>query len=308
MKYIIVLTVIFAFACQSKDSYSNIPIIDTHIHLYDTTAPEGIPWPPERDKVLYKPTLPANYKPVTVQNGIAATVVVEASHKHIHNKWLLNITAAESDHYTGIIANLPPGSPDFEKNLEELCKYDRFVGIRLRPIEAYPYFTEKFWRDITLLAKKGKTLDVLMKGINLKQVCEIAQKNPDLKIIINSLTGVSLKNKKSLNADWRLQVQECASYKNIYLKFSGFFGRSGMNPAPLSPDYYKECVAHLISAFGEDRLIYGSNWPVINKFGNYQDYKELVIDICRQYGQKFTEKVFYRNAIEFYGLPQLKLL
>ena len=48
---------------SSEDEFVHIPVIDTHILLYDTRAPGGIPWPPENDKVLYKPTLPENFKP-----------------------------------------------------------------------------------------------------------------------------------------------------------------------------------------------------------------------------------------------------
>ena len=306
IRYIIILVAFLLAGCQTEKDYSNIPMIDTHIHLYDPMIPGGIPWPSSQDKVLYKPTLPEHYKKVTTQNGIAATVVVEASDRYKDNEWLLDITAKEKKHYIGIVGNLGVGSPLFEKELKALCQDPRFVGLRLRPNAKYPYFTKKFWQDLKLLSSKGKTLDILMKGMTLSDVSMIAQKNPKLKIIINHLSGMSFKDTNSINDTWRRQISDCASHTNVYCKVSGFFGRAGQNPAPMNLDFYKPCVDHIVKAFGEDRLVYGSNWPVLNKFGNYADYKTLVMDFCQQYDKTFAEKVLYRNALKFYGLPDLK--
>ena len=57
----------------------DIPVIDTHIHLYDTSRADGVPWPPKDDQVLYRPVLPEHFDKVTRANGVTATVIVEAS-------------------------------------------------------------------------------------------------------------------------------------------------------------------------------------------------------------------------------------
>ena len=71
-----------AAGCATSQKSSAIPIIDTHIHLYDPTRAEGVPWPPESDKVLYKPVLTKDFDKVSDENGVNATVIVEAS------KWI----------------------------------------------------------------------------------------------------------------------------------------------------------------------------------------------------------------------------
>ena len=59
------------------EDFSDVPVIDTHIHLYDTTRPQGLPWPPATDKVLFRPVLPRDFDAVAQRNGITAAVVVE---------------------------------------------------------------------------------------------------------------------------------------------------------------------------------------------------------------------------------------
>jgi predicted TIM-barrel fold metal-dependent hydrolase len=68
------LIVVLAFGCGSRPS---IPIVDTHIHLYDTTRSEGVPWPPESDTVLYRPVLPPDFAKVCDGNDITATVTLD---------------------------------------------------------------------------------------------------------------------------------------------------------------------------------------------------------------------------------------
>ena len=303
----LVLTSLLYCSCQSNVDFNEIPIIDTHIHFFDPTLPGGIDWPTPDDKALYKQTIPKTFKPSTSESGVVATVVVEASDHHKDNKWLLDITKTEKKHYTGIVGNLAVGSPMFEKELNELCAYDRFVGLRIRPRKEYPYYTKKFWQDLELLAAKGKTLDILMVGIDLPQVCKIAKRIPTLKIMINHLSGLDLSKPNAVNNKWKKQLAECGAYPNIYMKVSGFFQRSGLKTAPLNLEFYKPCLEHIVTCFSEDRLVYGSNWPVLNRYGNYRDFKSVMMSFCQQYDRQFAEKLLHANAIKFYGLPAIKI-
>ena len=66
----------FLCGCKGMRHADSIPIIDTHIHLYDTTRPEGLPWPPPSDTVLYRPILPSDFDQVCEANQVTATVIV----------------------------------------------------------------------------------------------------------------------------------------------------------------------------------------------------------------------------------------
>src|SRR6266851_3826812 len=91
---------------------ARIPIIDTHIHLFDTTRPQGVPWPDKGNAALYRPALPARYRSLAVPLGVKGAIVVEASPWFADNQWVLDVAATDTI-VVGIIGNLEPGKPEF---------------------------------------------------------------------------------------------------------------------------------------------------------------------------------------------------
>ena len=76
---VVVAGILGGCSTTKTEMTDSIPVIDTHIHLYDTTRKGGVPWPKPDDQVLYRPVLPEHYDKVTKANGVRATVIVEAS-------------------------------------------------------------------------------------------------------------------------------------------------------------------------------------------------------------------------------------
>ena len=285
--------------------FSDVPIIDTHIHLYDTTRPEGLPWPPKSDKVLYRPILPRDFDAVADKNGITATVIVEASEWLPDNQWVLDLVKHDPKRYIGLVGSLEVGTPDFGKHLRTLSKDERFVGIRLRERpRGENFFNANVWRDLNLLAELDQTLDVLMFNFSLDDVAMIADRIPKLKILINHVAGADVDGKEA-NSEWVAGVKRAAMHKNVHCKISGLFQQSHRQPSPTGVDFYESTLDVLTKEFGEDRLIYGSNWPVTMRGGSYADYKKIVLDYYAPRGRGFVEKLLYKNALKFYGLPDL---
>src|SRR6476660_2699055 len=106
-----------------------IPIIDTHIHLFDPSRPQGVPWPPKGNAVLYKTALPARYRKIAGPLGIVGAIEVEASPWLEDNQWVLDV-AAKDTIIVGTVGNLEPGKPDFRKQLDRLHRNPLFRGIR----------------------------------------------------------------------------------------------------------------------------------------------------------------------------------
>ena len=106
-----------------------IPIIDTHIHLFDPRRPEGVPWPEKDNKVLYQPALPDRFRRVTQGLGIVGAIEVECSPWLEDNEWVLDI-AAHDTMIVGTVGDLVPGTPDFRKQLERFHRNPLFRGIR----------------------------------------------------------------------------------------------------------------------------------------------------------------------------------
>ena len=290
--------------CMGQD-FSDVPIVDTHIHLYDTTRPEGVPWPPKSDEVLYRPVLPQHFDAVADENGITATVIVEASGRLSDNRWVLDLVKHNPQRYIGLVGHLAIGTPDFAKNLKELSTDKRFVGIRMgtRPREK-DYFTDAVWRDLKLLADIDQTLDVLMFDFSLEEVAMIAARIPNLKILINHVANADIDGSPPA-PDWIAGIKKAAAYQNVYCKVSGLFQQSHRSPSPTEISFYKSTLDVITAEFGEDRLIYGSNWPVSMRGGKYAAYKQVVLDYYAPRGRTFAEKLLYKNALKFYGLGEL---
>ena len=293
-------TGLFAFG----EDFSDIPVVDTHIHLYDTNR--KLPWPPKDDHVLYRPILPKDFNKVANENGVTATVIVEATEWLPDNQWVLDLVKHDPKRYIGLVGSLEIGTPDFAKNLKELSKDKRYVGIRMRERPGGDkFFTDDVWRDLKLLSDMDQTLDVLMFQFSLEDVAMVAKRLPKLKILINHVAGASIEGKPA-DPKWVEGVKIAAAQPNVYCKISGLFQQSHRQPSPTKVDFYKSTLDVLTKEFGEDRLVYGSNWPVTMRGGKYGDYKKVVMDYYAPKGRKFLEKLLYKNALAFYGLPDLK--
>ena len=83
----------------------SIPIVDTHMHLFDTARPQGVPWPDKNDAVLYKPALPGRYRKVTQGLGVAGAIEIECSPWLEDNQWVLDVAAKDSI-IVGVIGDL----------------------------------------------------------------------------------------------------------------------------------------------------------------------------------------------------------
>lgn len=285
--------------------FNDIPIIDTHIHLYDPRRPGGVPWPPPDDKVLYRPILPKQFNDVAGRNGVAATVIVEASDRVEDNQWVLDLVKGQPKRYIGVVGNLPIGTPEFAGHLKRLSKDKRYVGVRMRQRPGDDnFFTEAVWRDLRLMARMDQTLDVLLANFSLADIDLIARKVPKLKILVNHVTGLIIEGKPA-DPDWVKAVRKAAGHPNVHCKVSGLFQRSNQQPAPKDLAYYKPILDVIWDAFGEDRLVYGSNWPVSMRGGSYAEYKAVIFEYFSPKGRRVMEKLLYQNALKFYSLPAL---
>ena len=148
-----------------------IPIIDTHIHLFDPTRTGGVPWPPKDDEVIYKPALPSRYEQLTRTLGVAGAIVVEASPLESDNDWVLQ-QAADHPLVVGLVGNLVPGTPSYGRELDRLQSNPLFVGIR---------YGNLWDRDLSADWKKPGFVSDLRKFASAGLVLDSA--NPDPKLI-----------------------------------------------------------------------------------------------------------------------------
>ena len=275
-------------------------IIDTHIHLYDTEREEGVPWPYKDSGHLYKPHLPEDFNKVAQPLGVTDVVITEASHWVEDNQWILDLVAGD-DFYVGIIGNLHPATEDFAKNLERFAKDPRYVGVRVRNNDIKFELTPQVIENLKLLAERDMTVDFLVGTASLETIDELATKIPNLKIVINHCAGYAADG-KPVDEKWQRQIENVAQHKNVYCKFSGMLEHSKKKPAPEDVEYYRPMLDVLWDAFGAERLIHASNWPVVRNGGDYKQHLDLCFAYLRPKGQAAMERVFWKNAVDVYGV------
>ncbi len=280
-----------------------IPIIDTHIHLFDPRRPQGIPWPPKTAK-FYKPTLPADYRALTKSLGIVGAIEVECSPWLEDNQWVLDVSAKETI-MVGMIGNLEPGKPDFPKQLERFSKNPLFRGIRCgylwdRNIRT-DLQSQAFVDGLRRLGAGGYTLDSANPTVALlEDLIHVGDKAPNLKIVIDHLPKIVVPADPKGRAAYDAAIKILSARPNVYVKISAVLNKIGDRiPYELSP--YKAKIDSLYDAFGPDRLLYGSDWPNSEPLGNYAQVLSVVREYFTAKGPEVAEKYFWKNSVTAYG-------
>ena len=119
--------------------------------------------------------------------------------------------------------------------------------------------------------------------------------------MLDHFGGVKL-SEKSLDSEWVSQLRKVASYPNVYCKVSALYGRFQNQPAPTDLASYRPILDLAVSCFGEDRLVFGSDWPVTRTTGDYASVLELMTSYLDTRPAGTAEKLFHKNARLFYGL------
>lgn len=269
-------------------------IIDAHAHFYDPTRPQGAPWPNPNDEFLYRTVLPKHFKEVAVPAGITGTIVVEASEWVEDNAWVLDIAEGEP-FIVGVVGNLEPGSEGFGQNLDRFAANPLFLGIRLRGSIVDQIADATVAADLMKLAEKGLEADLLTRPEHLPATADLALRLPELRIVVNHVAGVPIDGEAPEPA-WVDGIRAVAEHGNVFCKVSGLGSMTRQMPAPTDPAFYVPTLDVLWEAFGEDRLIYGSDWPVSARAMEYATVKRVVADYFTAKGEDAAEKYFWRNS------------
>lgn len=279
-------------------------MVDTHTHFYDPTRPMGVPWPPKNSS-LYRPVYPRDWIEVARPCGVTHTVVVEASNWLEDNQWILDL-ATQNQTIIGFVGNLSPNHNEFEKQLQRFSQNRLFRGIRVSG--ALPSLVEDrdFLHGIRLLCDRGLQLDVNGPVSMHLATLKLSQKFPELRIIVDHVGSAG--DARVITDDWKSIMRRLSSESNVYCKVSALLEQSTPaqkqpGSAPSDLEYYLPVLDHCWECFGEDRLLYGSNWPVCEKGGTYGQQFQLVDQYFQSKGVVALEKYFRRNAVTAYRLP-----
>jgi L-fuconolactonase len=282
-----------------------IPIVDTHTHFYDPTRPQGVPWPNRNDPLLYRTVLPPEYQALPKPQPVFGTVVVEASPWVEDNQWILDL-AAKDPFILGLVGNLPVGAIDFPEHLGRFAANPLFRGIRIgagRLKEGL--HQDPFLEHLNLLSKKDLQLDLLGGPDMLPDVAKLAGELPRLRLVIDHVANLRIDG-KSVPAEWQRGMQAAARHPNVFCKVSGLVEGTGKSDgtAPAELAFYRPVLNAVWEFFGEDRLLYGSNWPVSERFADLATVQKIATKFFRGKGRAAALKFFHENAQTVYKWPQ----
>lgn len=274
---------------------TGIPAIDTHTHFYDPTRPEGVPWPPKADALLYRPHLPPDFQRVTAGLPVVGTVVVEASEWVEDNQWILDL-APRHPSIVGLVGNLRPGQPAFAGHLRRFAANPLFRGLRFRASDVLRAGQPDIDADARRLAEADLSLDVVGNSSILAPTLHLAKALPSLRIVIDHVPFREWDGKPD---ELRAALRDLATRPNVSVKISDVVRRVGGSIVD-DPAHYRPALDALVELFGPDRVLYGSNWAVSERVAPYATVHRVVADYFASRGRELAEKYFWRNSRTIY--------
>lgn len=288
----------------SKAAAANdaIPIIDTHIHLFDGSRPQGAPYKGSKSFVGGV-SLPAMYSAIARPLGIVGAVQIDASPWIEDNLWVLE-TIQPVPFMLGHVGNLQPEKPEFAEYLERHARNPLFRGIRYGNIWGYDIVAQAnnpaFISGLKLLAKAGLVLDTANPRVDLLQaVVKISDQVPELRIVIDHLPGFD--PAAGEQAAYNAVLKAIAPRSQIYVKLSAIVHverPGGTITKGLAA--HRDRLDSLMGYFGEDRVLFGSDWPNCVGVSELPDTVALVREYFATKSRAAAEKYFWENSVAAY--------
>lgn len=279
-----------------------IPIIDCHIHLFDQTRPQGAPYS-GGGKGSTEPALPARYRHLAAPLGIVGAIEVEASPWIEDNLWVLEVEEKDPM-MVGTIGNLQPEKPEFKEYLDRYHKNKLFRGIRYGNLWGYNLVTQVsnpvFLEGLRLMHQADLALDTANPRPDLLEaILTVTDKVSGLRIIIDHLPAMIARLDANGRAPVERMLRELAKRRQVFVKLSEAL-RLIDGKASTDPALYKPTLDYLFEIFGEDQVIFGSDWP--NQFAadNLPAIVKIVQDYFATKSRAAAEKYFWKNSLAAY--------
>jgi L-fuconolactonase len=272
--------------------------IDAHQHFWHFD-PVRDDWITGEMTAIRTDFLPEDLQPLLEAVGIEGSIAVQADPSEDETRFLLNL-AEDHPSILGVVGWVDLLGPKLGDRLEHFCRFERFRGVRHIAQAAADHFLARgdIVHRIGMLREFGLTYDVLIYPRQLPAALSMVQRLPDQPFVVDHLAKPLIREGKI--EPWASLMREIAAHPNVWCKVSGMvteadWGRwrqEDMRP-------YLDVV---FEAFGPDRLMFGSDWPVCLLAAGYQEVWELVDAYAAHLSPADREKLFGSNAAIFYGL------
>jgi len=273
--------------------------IDAHQHFWKFD-PIRDSWITEEMDVIRRDFLPQDLMHILMHNQIQGCVAVQASQSEKENQFLLDL-ASTTPFIKGVVGWVDLQADDIEERLKHYGKIEKLVGFR-HVLQGEPQrdlmLQQNFKRGISLLNKYGFTYDILIFTDQLKYAAQLAAEFPKQRFVVDHIAKPDIKNGEV--EEWEKDIRELAKNPNVYCKVSGMVTEA--NWYDWEEDDFKPYMDVVFDAFGIDRLMFGSDWPVCMVAGGYNRVVKMVRHYLEPLSDVDKAKFWGANAIKFYNL------
>lgn len=277
-------------------------IVDAHHHFWDRQmdgfdhgwqAQEGL-------EKICRNFLPADLEPLIRSAGIDKTVFVQTQHNTRENDWVLDL-ANQYPWLAGVVGWVDLAGDQCEAQIEKYKSQPKFVGVRhITQDESDDDFiiSAAVSRGLALLEKHDVAFDLLFFVKHIKHAQFVGKRFPNLRLVIDHLAKPHIK--QGATEGWEEHFVAAAKCENIYCKLSGMVTEADWQhwkPADLRP--YVETA---LDAFGPDRCMFGSDWPVCELAASYSEVFDALVECIGGVSESERAKILGLNAMDFYRL------
>lgn len=273
-------------------------MIDAHVHFWNYHKVRDA-WITDEMKLLQRDFLPRDLTNEIKENNVEGVVAVQADPSENETLFLLNL-AEKNPVIKGVVGWIDLQNKHVEKKLHYYSNVPIIKGFR-HIVQSEPkgfLLNEKFLNGIQYLHNFQFTYDILIYENQLQEAIEFVNKFPSQKFIIDHCAKPSIKN-KSIH-QWKQLMKVIAQNENVFCKISGLITEAIWNQ--WNEEAFYPYLDAVFDFFGTDRILFGSDWPVILLSGNYLKWKKLVEQYMEPFSTEQKQKVFRENAIAFYNL------
>jgi L-fuconolactonase len=276
--------------------------IDAHQHLWSYQSSEYA-WISEKMSVLARDYLPEQLRVEMKKATVDGTVVVQARQTVSETEWLLSL-ARNSTILRGVVGWAPISSETFPQELERLRQEKKLKGLR-HVIQDEPddnfILRSDFNRGISAMASSGLVYDILVFARQLPATMQFVDKHPNQVFVVDHIAKPSIS--KAILDPWRSHIRQLAQRKNVYCKISGMVTEA--NWSNWRMEDLQPYVDTVLGAFGPDRLMAGSDWPVCLLATTYSDWFVTLHKMLHSLSATEQESIFGGVASQVYRLQEM---
>ncbi len=275
-------------------------LIDAHQHFWKTSRTD-YGWLTPDLGAIYRDFLPDDLQPLLAAAGIDRTVLVQAAPSEAETQFLLDL-ADRHQFIAGVVGWVDLEAANAAERIAQIATHKKLLGLRpmVQDIAETDWLLGPGLRSaIEAMIAHDLPFDALIQPRHLPVLRSFVTAYPDLRIIIDHGAKPDIAN--GVMQPWADRIAVLARETDICCKLSGLVTEAA---ADWRPDDLRPYVKVLIDAFGPERLIWGSDWPVLNLASDYATWHALATDMLEGFSADERAQILGGNAARFYGLNE----